>query len=288
MFWQLFVSGLATGCVYALVALGLVLIFKATDRVNFAQGEMAMVSAFLGYTLFARLHWPVVPSALGAVALSLPLGWVIERLAVRPALRQPPFNAFIITLGVGIVLKSTAGFLWSHDEFPAPALFPTQGIHLGSVVVTPLNLGTIVVALAIMSALFLFFRYTRMGLAMRAVCERPRTSELMGVDVGRVFSLTWILSAAITALGGVLIAPILNLSTHMGNIAIPAFSAAILGGWGSIPGAIAGGMLLGVLENLAGGYLFSEIKNMVPFLAVLGILVIRPQGLFGEKEIRKV
>jgi branched-chain amino acid transport system permease protein len=139
-----------------------------------------------------------------------------------------------------------------------------------------------------MAALFVFFRYTRLGLAMRAVCERPRTAELMGVDVGRVFSLTWILSAGITALGGVLIAPILNLSTHMGNIAIPAFAAAILGGWGSIPGAIAGGMLLGVLENLAGGYLFSEIKNMVPFLAVLGILVIRPQGLLGEKEIRKV
>lgn len=288
MFWQLFVSGLATGCVYALVALGFVLIFKATDRVNFAQGEMAMVSAFFGYTLFARFHWAVVPAALGAVVLSLPLGWAIERLAMRPSLRQPPFNAFIITLGVGIMLKSAAGFAWSHDEFPAQPLFPTQGIRFGSVVVTPLNLGTIGVALAIMAALFVFFRYTRVGLAMRAVCERPRTAELMGVDVGRVFSLTWVLSAGITALGGVLIAPLLNLSTHMGNIAIPAVSAAILGGWGSIPGAIAGGMLLGVIENLAGGYLLSEIRNMVPFLAVLGILVIRPQGLLGEKEIRKV
>ncbi|MBI5442761.1 MAG: branched-chain amino acid ABC transporter permease [Deltaproteobacteria bacterium] len=288
MFLQLTVSGLATGCVYALVALGLVLIFKATDRVNFAQGEMAMVSAFLGYTLFTRFHLPVVLSTLGAVALSLPLGWAIERLAVRPALRQPPFNVFIITLGVSIVLRSGAGYVWSHDEFPAPSLFATQGLHLGSVVVTPLNLGTIGVALAIMLALFAFFRFTDLGLAMRAVCERPRTAELMGVDVRRVFSLTWVLSSAITALGGVLIAPILNLSTHMGAIAIPAFAAAILGGWGSIPGAIAGGMLLGVLENLAGGYLFNEIKNMVPFLAVLGILALRPQGLFGEKEIRKV
>lgn len=288
MFLQLLVSGLATGSVYALVALGLVLIYKATERVNFAQGEMAMVSAFFGYTIFTRLHWPVIPSTLGAVGLSVPLGWAIERLALRPSLRQPPFNAFIITLGVGIILKSAAGFLWSHDEFPAPSLFPQRGIHLGGVVVTPLNLGTIAVALGIMAVLFAFFRYTRLGLAMRAVCERPRTAELMGVDVGRVFSLTWILSAAVTALAGVLIAPILNLSTHMGGIAIPAFAAAILGGWGSIPGAIAGGMLLGVLENLAGGYLFSEIKNMVPFLTVLGILVLRPQGLLGEKEIRKV
>jgi branched-chain amino acid transport system permease protein len=288
MFWQLLVSGMATGCVYALIALGLVLIYKATERVNFAQGEMAMVSAFLGYTLYNNLHLPPIAAALGAVLLSVPMGWLIERLCVRPALRQPPFNVFIITLGLSIVLKSVAGFAWSHDEFPAPSLFSTQAIRLGSAVVTPQNLGTIGVALAIMAALFVFFRYTRMGVAMRAVCERPRTAQLMGVDVGRIFSFTWMLSTAVTALGGVLIAPTLNLSTHMGAVVIPGFAAAILGGWGSIPGAIAGGVLLGVLENLAGGYLYSEIKNMVPFLAVLGILVLRPQGLLGEKEVRKV
>jgi branched-chain amino acid transport system permease protein len=279
---------LATGCIYALIALGLVLIFKATERVNFAQGEMAMVSAFLGYTLFNRFHLSPVVAAAGAVLLSVPMGWLVERLCVRPALRQPPFNVFIITLGLSIVLKSLSGFAWSHDEFPAPSLFSSAAIHLGPAVVTPQNLGTIGVAVAIMAALFVFFRFTRMGIAMRAVCERPRTAMLMGVDVGRVFSLTWMLSAAVTALAGVLIAPILNLSTHMGAIVIPGFAAAILGGWGSIPGAIAGGALLGVMENLAGGYLYSEIKNMVPFLAVLGILVIRPQGLLGEKEIRKV
>jgi branched-chain amino acid transport system permease protein len=144
------------------------------------------------------------------------------------------------------------------------------------------------VAVVIVAALFAFFRYTRQGVAMRAVCERPRTAELMGVDVGRVFSFTWMLASAVTALAGVLIAPILNLSTNMGSVVIPAFAAAILGGWGSFPGAIAGGALLGVLENLAGGYLYSEIKNMVPFLAVLGILVVRPQGLLGEKDVRKV
>jgi branched-chain amino acid transport system permease protein len=288
MFWQLLVSGLATGCIYALVALGMALIYKATERVNFAQGELAMVSAFLGYTLYNRFHLSPALAALGAVALSVPMGWLVERLCVRPALRQPPFNVFIITLGLSIVLRSLAGLAWSHDEFPAPSLFSARALHLGSVVITPQNLGTIGVAVVIVAALFAFFRYTRMGIAMRAVCERPRTSMLMGVDVGKVFSLTWMLSAAVTGLAGVLIAPILNLSTHMGSVAIPGFAAAILGGWGSIPGAIAGGALLGVLENLAGGYLYSEIKNMVPFLAVLGILLIRPQGLLGEKEIRKV
>lgn len=288
MLWQLIASGFATGCIYGLIAMGLGLIYKATERVNFAQGEMAMVSAFIGYTLYNRYHLNPAAAAAGAVVLSIPMGWIVERLCVRPALSQPPFNVFIITLGLSIVLRSLSGFAWSHDEFPAPSLFSTDAIRFGPAVVTAQNLGIIAVTVAIMVALFVFFRFTRMGIAMRAVCERPRTAMLMGVDVGRVFSLSWVLSAAVTSLAGVLIAPILNLSTHMGAIAIPGFAAAILGGWGSIPGAIAGGVLLGIVENLAGGYLFSEIKNMVPFIVVLAILVVRPQGLLGEREVRKV
>ncbi len=288
MFWQLVVSGLATGCIYALVALGLTLIYKATEHVNFAQGEMAMIGAFLGYTLYTDLHLPVALAVIGAVILSGVVGLVIELVVIRPAANQPHFNIFIITLGLSIVLKSLAGLVWSHDEFPFPGLFPVRSVTIGPVVVTPLNLGTIAVALSIMVALFLFFRYTRHGIAMRAVCERPEAAQLMGVEVRRVFASVWVLSAAVSGLAGALIAPVLNLSTHMGAVVIPAFAAAILGGWGSFPGAIAGGMALGVIENLAGGYLAGQIKNMVPFLVVLGVLVIRPQGFLGEKEIRKV
>lgn len=288
MFWQLVASGLATGCIYSLVALGLVLIYKATEHVNFAQGEMAMVSGFLGYTLYAHVGLPIVVAALGATALSAILGWAIERLAVRPAARESHFNIFIITLGVSIVLRSLAGLIWTHDEFAFPSPFPTRAVRVAGVVVTPLNLGTIGAALCIMLSLFAFFRYTKLGVAMRAVCEKPDTAQLMGIEVRRLFSLAWILSAAVTALGGILIAPVLNLSTHMGAVVIPAFAAAILGGWGSVPGAIAGGMLLGVMENLAGGYLVSQIKNVVPFLVVLAVLVLRPQGLLGEREIRRV
>ncbi len=288
MFWQLVVSGLATGCIYALVALGLTLIYKATEHVNFAQGEMAMIGAFLGYTLYSDLHFPVVLAVIGAVILSGVVGLVIQLVVIRPAANQPHFNIFIITLGLSIVLKSLAGLVWSHDEFPFPGLFPVRSVTIGPVVVTPLNLGTIGVALAIMLALFAFFRYTRHGIAMRAVCERPEAAQLMGVEVRRVFASVWVLSGAVSGLAGALIAPVLNLSTHMGAVVIPAFAAAILGGWGSFPGAIAGGMALGVIENLAGGYLAGQIKNMVPFLVVLGVLVVRPQGLLGEKEIRKV
>ncbi len=288
MFWQLVVSGLATGCIYALVALGLTLIYKATEHVNFAQGEMAMIGAFLGYTLYSDLHFPVVLAVIGAVILSGVVGLLIELVVIRPAANQPHFNIFIITLGLSIVLKSLAGLVWSHDEFPFPGLFPVRSVTIGPVVVTPLNLGTIGVALAIMLGLFAFFRYTRHGIAMRAVCERPEVAQLMGVEVRRVFAAVWVLSAGVSGLAGALIAPVLNLSTHMGAVVIPAFAAAILGGWGSFPGAIAGGMALGVVENLAGGYLAGQIKNMVPFLVVLGVLVVRPQGLLGEKEIRKV
>lgn len=288
MIWQLIVSGLATGCVYALVALGITLIYKATERVNFAQGEMAMISAFIGYTLFNRYGLPVYLACIIAVFASLPIGWLIERLTLRPTMRQPAFNAFIITLGIGIVLKSAAGFFWTHDECPAPQLFSMRGIPMGGIVMSPLNMGTIGIAVGIMLSLFAFFRYTRLGIAMRAVCQRPATAELMGVNLGMVYSLTWVISAGITAIAGVLIAPILNLSTQMGAIAISAFASAIIGGWGSIPGAIAGGMTLGIIQNLAGAYLSAEIKNMVPFLILLLILIIRPQGFFGEKEARKV
>ena len=288
MLLQLVVNGLATGCIYSLVALGLVLIFKATEHVNFAQGDMATVSAFVGYSLYTTFALPVVVAILGAVVISALMGLVIERVAIRPAANQPHFNVFIITLGVSIVLKSVAGLVWSHDEFPFPSPFPTEAISLGQVLVTPLSLGTIGVAVGIMALLYLFFQYTKYGVAMKAVCEKPEAAKLMGVNVSRVFSSAWMLSAAVTAIAGVLIAPVLNLSTHMGAVVIPAFAASIMGGWGSIPGAIAGGMLLGVIENLAGGYMASQIKNIIPFLVVLGVLVIRPQGLFGEKEIKKV
>ncbi len=288
MFWQLVVSGLATGCIYALVALGLTLIYKATEHVNFAQGEMAMVGAFLGYTLYTDLHLPVALAVVGAVVLSGVVGLVIQFVVIRPAAGQPHFNVFIITMGLSIVLRSLAGLVWSHDEFPFPGLFPVRSVAIGPVVVTPLNLGTIAVAVGIMVGLFAFFRYTRHGVAMRAVCERPEAAQLMGVEVRRVFAAVWVLSAAVSGLAGALIAPVLNLSTHMGAVVIPAFAAAILGGWGSFPGAIAGGMALGVIENLAGGYLAGQIKNMVPFLVVLGVLVVRPQGFLGEKEIQKV
>ncbi|GAB4264175.1 MAG: branched-chain amino acid ABC transporter permease [Deferrisomatales bacterium] len=288
MFLQLVVSGLATGCIYSLVALGLILIYKATEHVNFAQGEMAMVSAFLGYSLYAHAHLPILAAVGGAVVLSAALGWLIEILSIRPARGQPHFNVFIITLGVSIVLKSLAGLVWTHDEFAFPSPFATRAVRIGGLAVTPLNLGTIATAVAIMVGLFVFFRYTKYGIAMRAVCEKPEVAQLMGIDARRVFSFTWMLSAAVTGLAGTLIAPVLNLSTHMGAVVIPAFAAAILGGWGSVPGAIAGGMLLGVIENLAGGYLAGQVKNMVPFLTVLAVLVIRPQGLLGEREIRKV
>ncbi len=288
MFWQLVVSGLATGCIYALVALGLTLIYRATEHVNFAQGELAMVGAFLGYTLYTHLHVPVVAAVAGAVILSGMVGWITQFCVIRPAEGQPHFNVFIITLGLSIVLKSVAGLIWSHEEFPFPPLFPVRSVEIGPVVVTPLNLGTIGVALGIMVGLFVFFRYTRYGIAMRAVCEKPEAAQLMGVEVRRVFAFVWILSTGVSGLAGALIAPVLNLSTHMGAVVIPAFAAAILGGWGSFPGAIAGGMALGVIENLAGGYLAAQIKNMVPFLTVLAVLVVRPQGFLGEKEIRKV
>src|SRR5882672_6982061 len=231
-------SGLATGCVYALIALGFVLIFKATDVVNFAQGEFVMVSGFISYTL---LVWFGLPY------------W--------------------------LVLLAT---------IPLPTIFSKDPIHLGILSFTAMDAGVIGFSLVIMLALFLFFKLTKTGMAMRATAQSQTAARLMGVSVTRIFSLTWAISAAVGGVAGVLIAPIIYLDPNLGFIGVKAFAGAILGGFGSIPGAIVGGMLLGILENLSGYFFNAGIKQVSTYILLILVLVVRPSGLFGAAPIRKV
>jgi branched-chain amino acid transport system permease protein len=281
-------SGLATGSIYALMALSLVIIYNATRTLNFAQGEMLMLSTFVAWAITGALDVPLPVTLLVAVVAGGLLGWGLERVVIRRAIGATHWDVLIITVGFSLMFRATAGLVWTHDEFPFPSFFPTRPIALGSVRLAPTSLGVIGASLGLMAALYTLFAFTRLGRAMRAVAQNHRAARLMGVSVERVYSLSWVLAAVVGAIAGVLVAPVIFLSSKMGLIVISGFTAAVIGGFGSMPGAVAGGMLLGVIENLAPLYLPSGIRYSVPFVILVGILLVRPTGLFGRAERRRV
>jgi branched-chain amino acid transport system permease protein len=282
------VSGLATGCVYALVALGFVLIFKATDVVNFAQGEFVMASGFISYTLLIWYGLPYWVVFFITILLSGVMGVVLERVVVRPIMDAPIFSIVIATIGASTIMRSTAGIVYGYDVLPLQTIFSRNPIRLSVLNFTIMDVGVIGFSLAIMLALYLFFKLTKTGMAMRATAQSQTAAQLMGVSVKQIFSLTWAISAGISGVAGVLIAPIIYLDPNLGIIAVKAFAGAILGGFGSIPGAIVGGMLLGVLENLSGYFFNAGIKQVSTYILLILVLIVKPSGLFGAVTMKKV
>jgi branched-chain amino acid transport system permease protein len=281
-------SGLATGCVYALIALGFVLIFKATDVVNFAQGEFVMISGFISYTLLIKLGLPYWLVFLVTIVLSGFMGVALERIVVRPIMDAPIFSIVIATIGASTVMRSSAGIVYGYDVLPLPTILSKDPIRFGVLNFTAMDLGVIGVSLVIMLVLYLFFTRTKTGTAMRATAQSQTAARLMGVSVPRIFSLTWAISAGVGGVAGVLIAPIVYLDPNLGVIGVKAFAGAILGGFGSIPGAIVGGMLLGVIENLSGYFFNAGIKQVSTYVLLILVLVVRPIGLFGTAPVRRV
>ena len=282
------VSGLATGSIYALMALSLVIVYKATRTLNFAQGEMLMMSTFVGWALHRAFAPPLIVVLVTAVLAAAAMAYLIERLVIRRAISATHWDVLIITVGLSLMLRAGAGLVWTHDEFAFPSFFSNRPIALGPVRVAPVSLGILGASLALMLALYGLFTFTRLGRAMRAVAQNQRAARLMGISVERAYSASWMLAAVVGAIAGVLVAPVVFLSSKMGLIVINGFTAAVIGGFGSMPGAVVGGMLLGVIENLAPLYLPSGIRYSVPFLVLIAILLIRPAGLLGQVERRKV
>jgi branched-chain amino acid transport system permease protein len=282
------VSGLATGSIYALMALALVIIYNATRTLNFAQGEMLMISTFVAWAAYRAFALPLALTIVIAVLAGAALGLVVERLIIRRSIAATHWDVLIITLGLSLILRAVAGLVWTHEDFPFPSYFGERPVPVGPVRLAPVSLGIIGGSLLLMAALYGLFAFTRMGRAMRAVAQNQRAARLMGISVERVYSFSWILAAMVGAVAGVLVAPVTFLSTKMGLIVINGFTAAVIGGFGSMPGAVLGGMLLGVIENLAPFYLPAGIRYSVPFLILVGILMIRPAGLLGRIERRKV
>lgn len=278
---QVGLSGLAMGCVYALVALGFVLIYKATEVVNFAQGELMMVGAYLYFSLVESFGLPPIWAFLATLLLAGLLGALIERLVIHPLMDEPPFTLVMVTIGLAAVLRAATGMIWSHDTHVFPSPIPDHPVHLGEAVIPLVDVWTVGVTLALSLLLFLFFRYTHLGMAMRALAQNRYAAQLMGIPVPLLFTLTWALAAAVGAVGGMLLADISYLHTNMGFIGLRAFPAVVLGG-----------VIIGLVESLSGVYLDPILgggtKEIVAFVVLLVVLLVRPTGFFGLPDVKRV
>jgi branched-chain amino acid transport system permease protein len=289
-FIQLVVDGIADGSVYGAVALALVLIFRSTGIVNFAQGEMAMFSTFVAWGLL-QAGLPVGLAVLLAVALSFAGGMLVERVVIRPVEGGEPLALVIVTLGLLILVNSAAGWIWGFNNRSFPSLFGDGSVDIGSVHIDVESLGIIAVMLGVVGVVYLIFNRTKIGLAMRAVSMNPESSRLSGVSVGRTLMVGWGLAAAVGALAGALVASRLFLDVNfMASVLIYSFAAATLGGFDSPFGAVVGGWIIGVAETLAGYYvdfIGADLKILVPLAIILAVLMVRPSGLFGSEEVAR-
>lgn len=287
-FVQQIIGGIALGCVYGLIALGFVLIYKATEVVNFAQGEIMMLGAFLSFTFIATLGINYWLAFLLCVVCMAVLGSVMERLVVRPILGYPQFSIVMATIGLGLVIRSLAGIIWGTDDLRIETPFSDGVYRLGGLVIAQDSLSIIVATVLLCGSLYAFFRFTRIGVAMQATSQNMLAAYYMGIPVKRMFSLIWSLSAIVACCAGILLAPITLVHANLGFLGIKAFPAAVLGGFGSIPGAVAGGITIGVVESLSGFYLPEGFKDVAAYIVLLAVLMWRPQGLFGSNALKKV
>jgi len=287
---QLLASGLSVGSIYALIALAMVLIYKTSEVPNFAQGDMGMVCAFAAYAFLVTYSLPFGWALAATLGVALLLGIVFEFLFIRRAKEPTTLNLIIMTLGFQLMLFGFAGWNWGAEQrhFPFP-ISDTEAVAIGPVVVSELNLVTLVTALVVMGTLFAFFRFTRLGVAMKATQQNAMAARINGIRTRRILAFTFGISSAIGAVAALLVAPITTLDpTLMWDPLLKGFAAAVLGGMTSLPGAAAGGYLLGLLENLFGAYVSVEFKSVVAFTLIVVVLWFRPSGLFARHYVRKV
>jgi branched-chain amino acid transport system permease protein len=289
-FVQVIVDGLATGSLYGALALAVVLIYRSTGIVNFAQGELAMFSTFIAWGLI-QAGLPLAGALLGALVLSFAGGMLIERLVIRPVEGGEVLTLVIVTLGLYILVNSLAGWIWGFGNRAFPSMFGDGSFDVAGVRISVESIGIVAVLIAVVLLLFAVFQRTKVGLAMRAVSLNPDSSRLVGISVGRTLMIGWGIAALVGALAGALIAPRLFLDVNfMGGVLIYSFAAATLGGFDSPFGAVLGGWIIGIAENLAGTYIDfigSDLKILVPLIAILVVLLVRPNGLFGSAEVAR-
>jgi branched-chain amino acid transport system permease protein len=287
-FIELVVSGLAIGAIYGLVAMSFAVIYKATGIVNFSQGELGMLTAYTSWSIATTVGAGGVMTVLIAVAAGAIIGMLCERLVMRPMLGEPVLSVVLVTIGLAVVLRSVVTIVWGA----APHKFEVEGadriLDIGGMGMRVSQLGVIATLVVALAGFWWFLKYSRFGVAMRAVAADENVARLMGISTARVQAVAWACASALAGLAGVFFAVIYGLSPTIYELGLKAFPATVLGGFDSVLGSGASGLVIGVIENLVGGYLPSTLKEVAGFILILVVLMVRPFGLFGEKRIERV
>jgi branched-chain amino acid transport system permease protein len=291
-FLQFLITGISVGMVYALIALGFALIWKSSGVANLALGQIVLVSSWFTYSMLVQAEFPFWLALPIVIIFALFLGWIIERLALRPLIAQPILSLITVTLGVGYFIEGVITFIWPWSVDALPRLFPKEVIHIGPAVISQEYIWVVGICLVIFILLTLFFRYHKMGIAMRATADDQMAVQACGIPVTKVFSVSWMFACVVAAIGGILISSISGITHGLIETGLKSFSVVILGGLDSFIGAIVAGPIIGLTESLGGGYLtpftWAGVKDIIPFVVIIIVMVIKPYGLFGEERIERI
>jgi branched-chain amino acid transport system permease protein len=286
---QAIINGLAEGSVYALLALGLVFINRITEIATFAHGEVSALAAFVGFTVFHYLHAPFAVAIVASIVAGAVIGFLVERIVIRPVQTSGPLATVVVTLGLFFVIHGGVKLIWGPDVWPYPSIFGEGTILFGDTAIAAQHLGVMATAFVIATGLAAYLRWTRTGLALRAIPQNRFGAALIGLNLRRLTSTAWIVGSAVGAVAGVLIAPLIFLQSNMMQAPIiKAFAVAALGGLSSLVGAFVGGLVLGVIENVAVLYIPTYLKDTISFLFILIVLLLQPEGMFGKQRTEKV
>ncbi len=288
LFVQLTVTGLTNGAILALAALGFVLIYKASDVINFAQGEFLLIGAYVTYAMVVQfgLHWTLGMAITALVAIAL--GVLVERLVLRPLIGEPTISIIMVTIGLSSLLRALVSTIWGNLPRTFPPFIPSYPVNLFGAVVGADRLWALGIAFVMLALLTLFFQRSRAGIAMRAAADDQPAALSMGISVKRIFAWAWSIAAISAAIAGALVANIVGVGPELANFGLRVFPVVILGGLDSIPGAILGGLIIGLLETYTGGYIGQGLNQVLPFVVLIAILMVRPYGLFGQEIIERV
>jgi branched-chain amino acid transport system permease protein len=292
-FLQLMVSGFALGMVYALIAIGFVIILKCSQAFNIAQGQFVMIGGYLGFTFLVTFHLPIWASIIAAIAVAIIMGLLIERLALRPLVGQPVLAVIMMTIALGTVLDGLATLIWGGEYKTYHGVLPTLSLHVGELSLPSETLIGAIVAIVVVVVLILFFRYTKSGLAMMATADDEQVVQSAGIRVTTVYALSWVIACVTGVISGILLGGVSGVMIPMSEVGLKAFAVVLLGGIDSIGGAIIAGIIVGVLENIAAGYLDpllpgGGMASIFPFIVMIIVLIFRPHGLFGLRRIERI
>lgn len=288
LFIQLTLTGLTNGAILALAALGFVLIYKASDVINFAQGEFLLIGGYVVYAMIGQfgLAWPL--AMIVTIAVAIGLGAVVEKFVLRPLIGEPIISVIMVTIGLSSLLKAIVSTIWGNQPHAFPPFIPSNPINILGATIGVDRLWAIVIAILMLGAFTYFFRRSKEGIAMRAVADDQQAALSMGISVKKIFAWAWSIAAISASIGGALVANIVGVSQELSHFGLRVFPVVILGGLDSIPGAIIGGLIIGLLETYTGGYIGNGLNQVVPFAVLILILMVRPYGLFGQEIIERV